>query len=41
MPTPPCVRDLLTGFVPGDWVRSLDLSMFERCSGSDLAPPMS
>ncbi|EIC23673.1 Rpn family recombination-promoting nuclease/putative transposase [Thiorhodovibrio frisius] len=28
------VRDLLTGFVPGDWVRSLDLSTLERCSGS-------
>ncbi|WPL20119.1 Rpn family recombination-promoting nuclease/putative transposase [Thiorhodovibrio frisius] len=28
------VRDLLTGFVPGDWVSSLDLSTLERCSGS-------
>ncbi len=28
------VRDLLTGFVPGDWVRCLDLSTLERCSGS-------
>ncbi|WPL15270.1 putative transposase [Thiorhodovibrio winogradskyi] len=28
------VRDLLTGFVPGDWVHRLDLSTLERCSGS-------
>lgn len=28
------VRDLLRGFVPGDWVRALDLNTLERCSGS-------
>jgi hypothetical protein len=26
------VRDLLTGFMPGDWVRELDLATLERCS---------
>ncbi|WP_050984771.1 Rpn family recombination-promoting nuclease/putative transposase [Thiorhodococcus drewsii] len=28
------VRDLLRGFVPGDWVQGLDLTTLERCSGS-------
>lgn len=28
------VRDLLRGFVPGAWVKALDLSTLERCSGS-------
>lgn len=28
------VRDLLCGFVPGAWVKGLDLSSLERCSGS-------
>ncbi len=28
------VRDLLRGFVPGDWVQVLDLTTLERCSGS-------
>ena len=28
------VCDLLCGFVPGDWVRTLDLTTLERCSGS-------
>jgi len=28
------VRDLLRGFVPGDWVRALDLTTLEGCSGS-------
>ncbi|WP_300988990.1 Rpn family recombination-promoting nuclease/putative transposase [Thiocapsa sp.] len=28
------VRDLLRGFVPGDWVQALDLETLERCSGS-------
>jgi predicted transposase YdaD len=28
------VRDLLRGFVPGAWVRALDLTTLERCSGS-------
>ena len=28
------VRDLLHGFVPGDWVPTLDLDTLERCSGS-------
>jgi len=27
------VRDLLQGFVPGDWVRELDLETLEKCSG--------
>lgn len=28
------VRDLLCGFVPGDWVEALELTTLERCSGS-------
>ncbi len=28
------VRDLLRGFVPGNWVQALDLTTLERCSGS-------
>lgn len=31
---PEMVRDLLLGFVPGTWVRQLDLASFERVSGS-------
>ncbi|MEV4781092.1 Rpn family recombination-promoting nuclease/putative transposase [Burkholderia sp. LMU1-1-1.1] len=31
---PEMVRDLLLGFVPGTWVRQLDLSSFERVNGS-------
>ena len=31
---PEMVRDLLLGFVPGTWIRQLDLSSFERVSGS-------
>ena len=28
------VRDLLRGFVPGEWVQALDFATLERCSGS-------
>ena len=28
------VRDLLHGFVPGDWIAELDLTTLEKCSGS-------
>ena len=28
------VRDLVLGFIPGDWVNGLDLATLERCSGS-------
>lgn len=31
---PEMVRDLLLGFVPGTWVRQLDVTSFERVSGS-------
>ncbi|RFP14097.1 hypothetical protein D0T25_22340 [Duganella sp. BJB488] len=31
---PEMVRDLLLGFVPGEWVRQLDLDSFERINGS-------
>ncbi len=31
---PEMVRDLLLGFVPGDWVHQLDLTSFERVNGS-------
>lgn len=31
---PEMVRDLLLGFVPGEWVRQLDLSSLERVNGS-------
>jgi hypothetical protein len=31
---PEMVRDLLLGFVPGTWVRQLDVASFERVSGS-------
>lgn len=31
---PEMVRDLLLGFVPGDWVRQLDLTSLERVNGS-------
>ena len=30
----PMIRDLLQGFVPGDWVHELDLETVENCSGS-------
>ena len=31
------VRDLLRGFMPGAWVRELDLGTLERASGSDVS----
>jgi hypothetical protein len=31
------VRDLLTGFVPGDWIDELDFSSLEKCSGSYIS----
>jgi hypothetical protein len=31
------VRDLLTGFVPGDWINQLDFTSLEKCSGSYIS----
>jgi hypothetical protein len=31
------VRDLLAGFVPGDWIDQLDFTSLEKCSGSYIS----
>jgi predicted transposase YdaD len=31
------VRDLLTGFVPGEWIEELDFSSLEKCGGSYIS----
>src|SRR5690606_14125819 len=33
---PEMVRDLLLGFIPGDWVHELDMSTLEKVNGSGI-----